>query len=212
MTNIVIGDSAERLLGELIERISSIDSFTSVTECRSAREVASLMRTQDVEAFVFPKEWAEVCRSLRLEPREDARKLPVFILAAHSPTKATYVKSLLFGFDGVLDTSEEPHHLAGHMSAIFDGTRHLIDEEALRNLNLRHGLFAREVLVDNADDLDLAQLVGAGLPDSEIAALLGWNIQQVRNRIEHLLTTNELSYRTQLAVLSSSVWRIPDFR
>jgi hypothetical protein len=40
---------------------------------------------------------------------------------------------------------------------------------------------------------------------------MGWTIQKVRNRIESLLASNDLAYRTQLAVIRASLLKVPDF-
>jgi DNA-binding NarL/FixJ family response regulator len=54
-------------------------------------------------------------------------------------------------------------------------------------------------------------LVGAGLSDEAISGTLKISIQEVRNRIEGLLTSNGLSSRTHLAVARASHVVIPDF-
>ena len=40
---------------------------------------------------------------------------------------------------------------------------------------------------------------------------MDWPIQRVRNRIENLLSNNQLSYRTQLAVIRAASLKVPDF-
>jgi DNA-binding NarL/FixJ family response regulator len=57
----------------------------------------------------------------------------------------------------------------------------------------------------------VADLIASGLTDSDIAETLSLPLQTVRNRVEALLTSNELSHRTQLAILQVTGWKIPDF-
>lgn len=212
MLKIAIGNSPHSSSHDLITPFSASDRLETVRVCNTGKEAAELARRGDIHAFVFAPDWAETCRAIRLTEHDSPSRFPAFVLASHEVTKTLLVKSLLYGFEGVVAMTDEPLHIVQRIEGIVEGSISIVDEPPLRNLNLRHGLLARELVVDNPDDQELAQLVGAGLPDSEIADLLGWNIQHVRNRVEHLITANGLSYRTQLAVLSSSVWRIPDFR
>jgi DNA-binding NarL/FixJ family response regulator len=54
-------------------------------------------------------------------------------------------------------------------------------------------------------------LVGVGLSDHEIAEALNLSIQNVRNRVAHSIRINQLTNRTQLALLQNTNWQIPDF-
>jgi DNA-binding NarL/FixJ family response regulator len=53
--------------------------------------------------------------------------------------------------------------------------------------------------------------MGIGLTDQDISTAMQLSLQSVRNHIESLLNANELSNRTQLAVLRAIDWSIPDF-
>lgn len=82
---------------------------------------------------------------------------------------------------------------------------------SLQGLSHLRGLLARELIFEDADDQPVADLVGTGLSDDDIARVMGWTIQPVRNRIENLLASNELTSRTQLVVLRASRLKVPDF-
>jgi DNA-binding CsgD family transcriptional regulator len=97
------------------------------------------------------------------------------------------------------------------MGAIVTGRVRLDNEPILRDLGLPPGLLARGLEVEPGDDTDIADLVGAGLPDADIAVTMGASVQTVRNRIEHILHANGLSHRTQLAVVRASLVKVPDF-
>ena len=47
--------------------------------------------------------------------------------------------------------------------------------------------------------------------DHEIAEALNLSIQNVRNRVAHSIRINQLTNRTQLALLQNTNWQIPDF-
>jgi DNA-binding NarL/FixJ family response regulator len=73
------------------------------------------------------------------------------------------------------------------------------------------GMLARELELSDGNDEQLVDLMATGLPDEDIASLMDWTVQRVRNRIERLLDDNALMYRTQLAVIRAASLKVPDF-
>lgn len=71
------------------------------------------------------------------------------------------------------------------------------------------GLLARELVFRDSNDRLVSDLVATGLTDDDMALAMGWTIQKVRNQIEHLLSANELTHRTQLAVIRASLLKVP---
>lgn len=62
--------------------------------------------------------------------------------------------------------------------------------------------------IEGEDDRHIADLVGIGLTDEEIARVIDRSLQHTRNRIEHLLFSNDLTHRTQLAVIRASLTNV----
>lgn len=211
MLRIIIATSDTNPLRHLADSLGELPSIDVVDVCTTGQHAINAARGHPADALVFPPDWAETCRAMRLAGTVRSNVPPHLVLAAVEPATSLLVKAFLFGFDGVITSTDPPETLAAHLDRIVDGSEQLIDNKVFHGLGVRHGLLAQEIVIDEDDDKDLARLIGAGFPDDDIADLLGWSIQHVRNRIEHLLTLNGLKYRTQLAVVSSSVWRIPDF-
>lgn len=167
------------------------------------------IRSNDLDALLFSSEWAHPLRTVRsaLPPSS----VPSFIAVHHRVSRASMAHALACGFDGVVSMSDDPRSTLDKIAKIIDGTWTFESEPWLRELGLRRGMLARELVLDDTSDEQLVDLVGTGLPDEDIAMLMDWTIQQVRNRIENLLTDNNLAYRTQLAVIRAASLKVPDF-
>lgn len=173
--------------------------------------MSTAIRGSAVDIFAFPAEWSELSRSVRLSLDLPLRERPLFVVTSHRTSPALTLKTHIFGFDGFVDMSAPPQDRANQVHGLLERKAHVSDDPVARESGLAHGLFARAPRVSDGDDRDVADLVAGGLTDDQIAALLGLSIQQVRNRIEHLIAVNELATRTQLAVLLAAFAKVPDF-
>lgn len=208
MPKVFLGDST----GSGIERaFSGIEGVEIAGVGRTGHEVAAAIREPEIDAFAFPAEWAELSRSIRLSLGLPLGEPPAFVLATEEIVPPLVLKSHLYGFDGVASTSTTPGELETKLRAIIDGSDHVSRHPVVRAVGVAHGLLARVPLIGEGDDRDVADLVGGGLTDDEIADILGITVQRVRNCVERLITVNGLKYRTQLAVLVTSLVRVPDF-
>jgi DNA-binding NarL/FixJ family response regulator len=167
------------------------------------------IRTNTVDAPLFDYEWAHPMKSIRASL--SAKAFPPFIAVHEQASRAAMVHALACGFDGLVGTSDGSGAIINKIERIVDGTWSFESEPWLREIGLSRGLLARELELSEDDDEQLVDLVGTGLPDEDIALLMDWSIQRVRNRIENLLSNNQLSYRTQLAVIRAASLKVPDF-
>lgn len=167
------------------------------------------IRSNDLDALLFSSEWAHPMKSVRSALSQSS--VPSFIAVHRHASRASIVHALACGFDGVVSVSDDPKSTIAKIEKIIDGTWTFESEPWLRELGLRRGILARELVLSDTNDEQLVDLVGTGLPDEDIAMLMDWTIQQVRNRIESLLTDNDLAYRTQLAVIRAASLKVPDF-
>jgi len=119
--------------------------------------------------------------------------------------------ALACGFDGVVSVGDPPHSTIGRITQIVDGSWTFESEPWLQELGLMRGMLARELELSDGNDEQLVDLMATGLPDEDIASLMDWTVQRVRNRIERLLDDNALMYRTQLAVIRAASLKVPDF-
>lgn len=167
------------------------------------------LHANDVDALIFPTDWSDILRAVRMSKNGNIDA--ALVVATESVAPSVLVRALACGFDGVVGMHLGPQHTIQRISEIVDGSWGFESEPSLRGLAVSHGLLVRQLVVDDGDDEQLVDLVGIGLPDDDIAVLLQWSAQRVRNRIEHLLDINELSYRTQLAVVRAASLKVPDF-
>jgi DNA-binding NarL/FixJ family response regulator len=197
----------EPLIGELTQN-NHVQVTGSTTK---ARDFIDALSSTDVDVVLFPMEWCEVARSIRnaVDLSEESR--PAYVVVESNPSKALLVKSLLYGFHGVVSSTSPSADLANQLANIVSGEVGLLQHPLLSNLNLTPGILNRELTISSTIEMEIVDLIGLGIPDNEISTTVGLPLQVVRNHIENLLHTHQLTHRTQLAVLRALDWRVPDF-
>jgi DNA-binding NarL/FixJ family response regulator len=177
----------------------------------NGREVLEAIRSTSVDAVLFDEVYADLARTIRLSAEIPLNSSPTMVLAAENVTRPIIVKSIACGFDGVVSITDELRLAAKRLTDIVNGDERLVDEPLLAELQYTPGLLVRQLVSAGPIDREVMDLVGAGLNDEAISGTLKISIQEVRNRIEGLLTSNGLSSRTHLAVARASHVVIPDF-
>lgn len=177
----------------------------------NGRDTVSALRNGAVDALLFGDEFADLARTIRLSADIPLNGSPTMVLAASEISQPIIIRSVACGFDGVVSISDKVSNTAERTVNIVNGDHRLIDEPILGQLNYAPGLLVRSLVADNPIDIEVLDLVGAGLDDHSIAATMKISIQDVRNRIESLLHTNDLQNRTHLAIARASHIVIPDF-
>ena len=175
----------------------------------TAQATVDAMRTPDHDAVLFPLEWVDLMRTVKAST-SDVMMTPL-IVASELPSKAGIVRAFACGFHGAVHFGSGYSSAAERIASIVDGSWTLDSEPILRELAVSRGLLAKELVTSDSDDGQLVDLLGTGLTDDEIARLMDWTVQRVRNRIERLLHDNALMYRTQLAVIRAASLKVPDF-
>lgn len=196
----------------LVSTLSVLDAPSGaalIGTSSTARTTLDAMRSHDVDAVLFPTVWADIMRTLRTSI-EDVGHSPL-ILTTEQPSKTSLVRAFACGFNGTVFTSAGLAQAISRVSEIINGSWSLENEPVLRGLAITPGLLTRQLVFNDSHDEQIADLLGTGLPDDDIAVLMDMTVQHVRNRIENLLTHNELSYRTQLAVVRAASLKVPDF-
>ena len=199
--------------GQFASFVRDVDSHDSVNlagTSSTAAQTAEVLKSDRVDAIIFPFEWADVLRTLETS-RGAPRPNPALIVVAESLSTPILARSLACGFDGAVETEGKIDHAVRRIHDVVSGDWTLESQPSLHGLGLTRGLLARELVIEDTDDRHIADLVGTGLTDDDIALVMGWTIQKVRNRIESLLASNDLAYRTQLAVIRASLLKVPDF-
>ena len=133
------------------------------------------------------------------------------VLAAPERSDPVIVRAALYGFDGIIALADDPADRLRRISAAIDGSESPADEPLVQRLGIPHGLLVREFVASGERDREVADLVGVGLDDRAIATTMSVPVQEVRNTIERLLSTNGLTSRTHLAVVRAGRVIVPDF-
>jgi len=209
MLRIVVGNGPGSVLDSTVEQLAVSPAVEIVGVATTGRESIDALRSSAVDVFMFPVDWFNLARMIR--SCIDGSAEPSYVVAAPAPSRVHVVRALQYGYDGVVSVDQHADAVSTHLAAVAAGDVSLYDHPSLASLDLEPGLLARELSYPTAVDADVADLIASGLTDADIAETLSLPLQTVRNRVEALLTSNELSHRTQLAILQIVSWKIPDF-
>lgn len=208
MLRVVIGDSPQLPLDGLVGELTSTGAMEVVDRVTTGRRAVEALKSGPVDIFMFPVDWFDLARMIR--SYLDTAATTSYVVAAPSPSRVQVVRALQYGYDGVVDTGQHAGTVSTHLTGVAAGHVSLYDHPSLASLDLEPGLLARELTYPTPLDADVAALIASGLTDADIAGTLSLPLQTVRNRVEALLSANELSHRTQLAILRIVDWKIPD--
>lgn len=164
-----------------------------------------------VDVSIHSEDTVELSRFIRNALHDDVSSSVARVVVTPRPATPLLVKAHQFGFDGVIQLPRTPGQIAADLVDVVSRRTSLSEHPTIKSLNLTPGILTRTLTYSNQLESGIADLVGIGLSDTEIAETLQITLQAVRNHIEQLLRDNQLSTRTQLAVLHAINWSIPDF-
>lgn len=197
--------------GSFLESLRAHPSIDLVGVGTTGLETVEAIRSHPVDALLFADVYADLARVVRLSAHPPANGWPSMVLAAAQRSDSVLVRSVLYGFDEVVALDEDPSSNLRRISAAADGAERLTSGIPVKQLGVLHGLLVRDFVVSEERDVEVADLVGVGLDDREIAAVMSITVQEVRNRVESLLHANGLPSRTHLAVMRAGRVIVPDF-
>lgn len=194
-----------------LESLRAHPSLDLIGSATTGHATVEALRTNRIDAIIFADAYADLARVVRVSARPPADGWPSMVLAASERSESVVIRSSLYGFDEVIALNEDPSVNLQRIADTCDGGGRLASQTSLEQLGVPHGLLVRDLVAPEERDRDVADLVGVGLDDQAISKVMSIPLQEVRNRIETLLTINGLPSRTHLAVLRAGRVTIPDF-
>lgn len=195
-------------LVDIVAALRSHSSIDVIGVGETGRETVEAIRAVSPDALVFADSLSDLARAIRISAGIPLQSSPTMVLAAERISRPLLVRSLAYGFDAVLPIDDTPEATASRIAEIVDGHHRLADETNLDSP--APGILSRILVTHDPIDREIADLVGSGLGDDEIARVTGRSIQDVRNRIEGIIDANNLSTRTHLAVMRAAQIVVPD--
>ena len=209
--NVLLCESTHSPLTAVAELLQQAPDVNVVSIARTGRDAIDVLTREPVDVSIHSEDTVELSRFIRDAIPETVSSSVSRVVASPRPTTPLLVKAHQFGFDGVIAVPKSPDQLASELVDVLSRRSSLSEHPVIRSLNLTPGILTRTLAYSNQLEAGIADLVGIGLSDREIAETLQLSLQAVRNHIEQLLRDNQLSTRTQLAVLHAINWSIPDF-
>lgn len=197
--------------GSFLELLRGNPKIELVGVGSTGRETVHAIRSRPLDTVIFADDYADLARTVRLSSRLPLNTRPSMVLASHEWNDPVIVRSALYGFDGIITLDGDLAEQIRRITSVVDGSDRPTDYPLMQQLGIPHGLLVREFVATDERDRHVADLVGVGLDDRAIATTMSVPIQEVRNRIESLLSINGLSSRTHLAVVRAGRVIVPDF-
>lgn len=209
--NVLLCESAYSPLTTVADLLQQVPDVNVVSVARTGRHAVDVLNREAVDVSIHSEDTVELSRFIRNALHDDVSSSVARVVATPRPATPLLVKAHQFGFDGVIQLPRTPEQIAADLVDVVSRRTSLSEHPTIKSLNLTPGILTRTLTYSNQLESGIADLVGIGLSDTEIAETLQITLQAVRNHIEQLLRDNQLSTRTQLAVLHAINWSIPDF-
>lgn len=210
MNVLVCNDSIEPL-DSLVSVLRDNNEITSISIATTGRQVLNTLHTSPVDVSISSGNGLDFNRMLQRHIEPEVSEKLTRVVATNDPSVPLLVKAHQFGFNNVLPLNSEPEQVVTTLQRTIRGEESIANHPVVQALHLVPGVLAKKISYEDSKDLHVIELVGVGLSDYEIAEALEINIQTVRNRIAHIIRVNNLTNRTQLALLQNTNWQIPDF-
>lgn len=209
--NVLLCETAQSSLQNMAALLNDAPDVKVVAVARTGREALKTLNSEPIDLSIHSEDTVDLARFIRHELRDEVAESVSRVVAAEAPTTPLIVKAHQLGFDGILTVPRSSAGLTAELKAVLARQNLLSEHPIIKSLDLSPGALDRRLQYANPVEIGIADLMGIGLTDQDISAAMQLSLQSVRNHIESLLSANDLSNRTQLAVLRAIDWSIPDF-
>jgi DNA-binding NarL/FixJ family response regulator len=209
--NVLICNDRAEPLDSLIGILENNRDVTSVKVATNGRQAIDALHSSPIDISISSGTGLDFNRMLQRHIAPTVAQSLTRVVATQSPSVPLLVKAHQFGFNNVLPLTIPEEQIVPNLQRTLAGEESLKDHPAVKSLHLTPGALTHTITFDDVDDRHIVELVGIGLSDHEIAEALNLSIQYVRNRVAHSMRFNQLTNRTQLALLQNTNWQIPDF-
>jgi DNA-binding NarL/FixJ family response regulator len=185
-----------------LARIVSMRPGTTVVEsdCSPAAVRTALVGTQITAALLCPLALPRFLEMrVALNVSSGIGREPRIVIAAPNVDSAYVYRAFSFGANDVIDISRNDGHVAESLNAALSGGRPAYAAYLVGEVDTQGDVTS--LRIDYADEVDrrIVPMIVAGYTDREIADILHFSHQAVRNRISRLLMRSGIRNRTQLA-------------
>lgn len=209
--NVLICNDRAEPLDSLIGILENNRDVTSVKVATNGRQAIDALHSSPIDISISSGTGLDFNRMLQRHIAPTVAASLTRVVATQSPTVPLFVKAHQFGFNNVLPLTTPEEKIVPSLQRTLSGEESIKDHPSVKALHLTPGALTHSISFEDTNDHHIVELVGVGLSDHEIAEALNLSIQNVRNRVAHSIRINQLTNRTQLALLQNTNWQIPDF-
>jgi DNA-binding NarL/FixJ family response regulator len=201
MPKLIVLSTDERTIGAVFKAfgessvgVLNLAEFDSDVICRTADG-------GELVAVIFDHRSVRLYHEMvsRLAKSNDCLRATRFLLVRPGICSATVYKALASGVDDVIELDQPAEHFASDISLAVSGIQRACDKFLVPNVDVIHRPAAPRICVHDDTEMNIVGMVAAGYMDREIAEVIHYSHQTVRNKISRILEDSNLRNRTQLA-------------
>lgn len=172
-------------------------------EVVSPWEVRDLVERGDVDCLVYASDTlrAQFALARHLGDCTTCADAPRSIVVARNLCPATVYGLLAFGVDDVVELTDDVESFARDLADAVDARRLVCASHLVGGVLPPPPLVGRRIVSRDPVDEAIVELVAAGYTDREIAEVMHYSHQSIRNKLSRILMESGLRNRTQLAAL-----------
>lgn len=203
MRKVVLAVTREELEGAVAHIMKPTSGIQVVCVSNEPLKSCDIPSLDGVNAIILGERWAHrfievnnLAAGVSCGPAQSIRT----ILLADEVNSAVVHQALAFGVADVVARRQEPEPLLCDVRDAIDQTRLVCRDHIVRSVPVPEFLARGEIPLLSVTDHKIVGMIAAGYSDKEIAEVMHYSHQTIRNRVSHLLLQSGARNRTQLAV------------
>lgn len=209
LMNVLMCDSTAGSLSPLAQTLNTSPEIRIVDVVRNGRDMVRALKEHDVHLSVLAPEVLDL--DLVVEKSRGFAPQVKKVVVAQSPSTTMVIKAHQYGISDVIPLETDTASLLERFKLTIAGQSEIHNHPMIQSLHVKNGQANKSVLYEDEVDMIILQLLSLGMSDQEISMVSATPLQLVRNRIANLILINDVTNRTQLAVLQARNLLIPDF-
>lgn len=201
MKTLAVAIDDDEVAQRLREVVGATSNFRFLMTGADSEEISTMLRVESIDVLcmqpgTFDK-WL-VVREMIAE-HDSPKRTTRFALVVEKPDSAFVYRVLAYGVDDLIDLSTSDEALAANMATLADGRGRACARFIVDDVDVPPAMTKQAICY--ADDVDrrIVPMLAIGYTDREIAHIVNYSHQVIRNRVSRILVESGLRNRTQLA-------------
>jgi len=202
MGKLVVIGADDQTIGA-ITRAFSVNSQVDVVFIDSIdeSEMCRIASRGELAAVVFGLRSMRLYQDLwsRVSAENDCLRAAKLLLVRRGVCSATVYRALAHGIHDVIELDQSAEAFAADMSTAIFSNRPVCEKLFVAGVDVMRPAGSPRICVHDETERNIVGMIAAGYMDREIAEIVHYSHQTIRNKISRILEDSDLRNRTQLA-------------